>query len=651
MATKREQFYQNFSDFLNKHYSEFTINKILDDEIIEQFDIETLKDIIIGMYGGYYPNKFNNSFQTDDIDFKKLYKVLEAMNNLLYSYSSDNHSLVYNTLAKCNDDHLNVIYSFYDNYLTEENISNIEKGMAPKSYKYLLRYLLDRDILSLNFLFYNEDKTQLVTLKNVDQVIEMYQNKEDTAVDCIKNRQQGNFSLEKFKDAYLYLNYGLTLAQADYLRSYYGQFLDYLEVYIDDYNRDLFETLKSISFIVKHDNFSSEDIEDMASTTLWNYKNQLNNEPVPFVVLSSYFKQMYLDIYNKSFLNISDINQLPKQEGLVPSYVKDIGGVPIIDAGVDFLLCVHSIERKSLSDSFGDDVDEDRLRFSSQFKEDWKKIYKYEQKGFSTSIIGPSNMGTLCNDTYLLGFSNYQQQNLITMSQGDAYTSRNSVILYRNDLKQKRLTNYFIPPNKIEDESRYGYNEAFFSDSKMPDYLVAFTKADSLDERSSIVAAAKSLGCPVVCIDRQKVKQNEINKITAMENMLFSENNLNSSLIFDILCRYMNLYTSSIVSAHDFNARNPQYQMIDEIKNFIFRIDNKINAIDDNDIKIMWLSELEMAYNDELRKFKVAQSIEPYYNSISTFILNDERYIDLYNYICTKKAEIFSAINSDSRKR
>lgn len=645
MTTNKEKFYEDFSDFLHKHYTEDKIKEILDDEIIEQFDIDTLKNIFVGMDRLYYKNKFYKNFETVKIDFKKVYRVLEIMNKVLQNYTLDNQALIYNTLGNFNDDHLNVIYSLYDNYMNPENIEKIEKGTIPEPFQYLLNYLLDRDILNLNVEQIKEPE-KTVYLKDIKQVILMYQEKKNKYLNYLVNLNPQNFSLVEFKEAYLYLNYGLTLEQAEYIRTYQGQFLDYLSECIDENDHNLFETLKAICFICKHLDFSEEDIKDMSSTTIFNLKNMQNHNCLPAVILSDYFKQMYLNAYNKKLFKITNINNLPKKEGLTLSYVKDINGVPILDSGVDFLMVVHSIERVSLVCGFSDDVDDNRLRFSSKFNEDWKKSYNELKKGFSTSIIGSTNMGTLCNDNYLLGFSSFDDQRLITMSQGDAYTSRESATLHRNDLTQERVTNYFIPPNKIEDESRYGYNEAFFSDSKEPDYLVAFSKAELMDESYPVVSAAKSLGCPLVCIDIEKVQQHEIDKIKAMETALFSDNNLNPTLISSILCRYMNLYTSTISG-----TKKTLYDIISEIRNFIFNINDKVNWINDLNVRLMWLDELTKAYQDELRKYVVAGSIRPYSNSVKTFILNDDKYLNIPNFISIKKAEIFSAMNNSAKKR
>lgn len=641
LITKKEILYQEFNNKLIKEfYSVDKVKKLFNDNMIEMFELDILR-IIFNVISIKHGEFLFTLFQNADETLIKFCKTLDVMLKILKNHNLDPSIIIYNLFSDLNQVHINVVSSFYDKYITSSNIEKINNNDVMPELYMLFNYLVDRDVYSLN----KGQSTLMKRIENCEQLINLYNDKESYSFNIIKdykNQKNNSHAYKvKYKEAFLYINYGLTLDRANYIRLYFGQFLDSLESCIEESDREVFETLKAISTISKQVSFSPEDLELMSEYTLKIHKS---GEPKPtFIELSNYFKQMYLNVYNNSFFNTTKLEK-ENSDDTKAKFIKEVDGVPIFDSGTEFLMSVHSITR-SESEDYGYTVPSD-LYLSSCFKEEWKELMNNTQKGFSTSIIGPSNMGTIGDDHILLGFNGYSDQTIVTMSQGDAFTSKSEFKDYFTDVNQGRMVNFFIPPNKIEDESRYGYNEMFLSDSKLPDYIVCFqNRPEWLEANNQAVAIAKSFGCPLICIDKEKIKSNEIRKINDMENNLFMPDNLNPSLISDILCKYMNLYTSTAGQIYRFNPKQPRYDMVNEINNFILKFDNKINTIEDIKIKSQWLDTLIDAYDDEVRKFKITKKIAPSFGSISTFILNDDKYIDLSKYIVEKRQELNDASN------
>lgn len=590
------------------------------EKLLNNFDFETIKfmkktfDMVDLRYDEISPN----------YDIEKVLNVILFINKL-FPNEHYSHLYVVDKVMEYNRyNHTSIINGLYEKYLSNRNIE-INENNIPEELYIFYKYLYE-------FEYINE-------IDNYDDMVKKYKRHETEAKNILNLSLEKEVDINKYKNALLYLNYGITLSQANYLNQYLGQYLDDLEKTIIDEDKEVFETLKAICSIVKVKDLTKKEINTMSIMTL-EYSANKNQKYIPFDHFIMYFKEMYKNAYNNKFFNIEKINN-KTTKGNYPRIIKELDGVNIIDPGTEFLMLLHSVNRNDIHFERGTIDELDGLQIDKYFKEKWENKLSQRVKGFSQSIIGPDNNGLIIDCLYYLGYNGLYDQDLVTMSLGDAYTGDSYW-----DSKQKSINNYFIPPNKICDESRYGYTEFYASEARMPDYILAVSSVDEIKEDNNAYLCAKKLGCPLVCLDKEKVKNKLVENILKLEDKLFYGDDVKPYLINEIICKYMNIYTGSIVSSRREDKLDPEYSMVDEMNLFLEKVNNKIDSIEDISLKKAWLNELIYAYNNELRKYLEAKNITRYMYTVEEFILYDERYVNMNSLIVQKFNEINSNIKN-----
>lgn len=529
------------------------------------------------------------------LNSKNLEKYFDIMNYLVLidmSMGNNNYYIV-NAMLNFNDDEINMI------------LNNSHDKLY--IYNYICAYKLLKNADNITDI----DDMEKYYLKKKKHYLSLLSNKKIDSIHSILEE----LSLDEFKEAFFYLVYGLDYDQTQYIVNTFQKYVDELKDDIDITDCINYNTLLDIINISSNKFLSSSDLSNSLCKRLKKcllLDNQFKY--TNFYYLTLKFKKMYMKAYNKHFTKIEDCKK-----------VKIFSNVDTYLPNDNFFMAVHAVNKSaSYMDSL-DDYENDHIDFSIKSK-----------TAISTSIVGPSNTGLLLSSLYI-GYDNFSLDSIETLSPFDAFTS-NKTISYFSDYFGFSHNNYFVPPSKIEDETRYGYNEMFNYGNIKPSYIVYMNGIDNLSCDINVKKVAEKLDVPIIVLDIYKIHLNEILKIKKMEDLLFDENNL--SLIKVIICKYMNLISGSIVSANDFDRMKPQYFGIKELKNFLIKFNLKIDSLTDEAEKNSWLYKLEEAYNEEYEKNKIARNIMQYQPLLSTFVLDDSRYIDMKKYLINKHKEI-----------
>jgi len=482
-------------------------------------------------------------------------------------------------------------------------------------------------------------------LKEFMDIIHKYRKKryedifEEGAIEKIKNgtfdpvndfrKIDKEFTLETFKDAVLIDIYGINLHEANRLKSCYGRYIEELEIYIKEEDIPILDMFKAIiniaelgqpDLIKKLDVVRKEYLNKIQEKGLYNY--DVNHS---FIIIKNLLNRMYMNSYNNVLTNISDNHQLIKYDD----------GVPLYDAGVEFNFMVTSLSgvRKYF---------DDKVNMAGK----WNTASYSLNQGICSSFINNECLGVISLKSPLLGFTNIPENSLNIMGYSDIFTNTH---LYNLRELDNGLNRCFMPPNKLIDETRYGYNEILLdrfldNDEKctlklQPSYIV-FYKMDDNDYKynsgyQASKKVAKDFGIPIMVVDIPKVKQREKEIILEKEKELFSSIEPKPELLEEIMTRYMNNYTGSLTIVGESNEYNWDYDedfSVEGIKRFINLFEEFIDTIEDPKIKNKWLDDLEKIYIDEKQKFTHAISLDSWNFSVKHFFLEETKIDALVKY-------------------
>lgn len=440
--------------------------------------------------------------------------------------------------------------------------------------------------------------------------------------------------LDLFKIGFLQNIYGITLSQAKYFVSRYGDNLDKLKESILDSDKSTYEILKSLSSITSLELDNHEGIKLLQEAYLkymsekgLDFQKQNNSS----VILEGLFNRMYMNTYKSILYN--DLSKV--------LYVDD--GIPVVDAGVDFSMIVTSLNGTSK-------YFENGVNIASK----WNTAFRDIGQGLCTSFINNQNLGVISLNGPLLGFSNIHEDALNTMGVTDIYSYATNFNLRMN----YRRSTPFIVGSEMANETRYGYNEMLIDrfnatsvDGEVkiqPDYVVFYKTQDNYKMSKRYIETlktAKDFGIPIVVVDFDKVQMHEKETIKDMEEELFSSDTVNKDLLVGIMTRYMN-NISGCRTIHGPTSLGglgvSKYIDFPEkaLGNFIDSVLNKCNSDLSDEQRNEWIDALQEAYDNERRKHMAAISTLSYHCSIGNdnadFILVDrfnlaDRLIDVHN--------------------
>lgn len=620
----------------NKRY--FT--DVLNDRKLSMFNKETLGQIF--RFSSEYTIEAIVSKLLMDSDDRALF-VISQMCEHVYKQVGHTSEFILSAASMLNinenENFKNILIDYYDRVVggleNEDAFKEAIKEELPYEMRELLNMILDH---SYNF----TNRISVVGINTLEEFMEKVEEKRQqhhlnvfgeegfqkfcdgtfTSLDFKKIEDKE--TLQNFKEAMLLNIYGISLNQANYFVSRYGKNIDSLGKSIIDSDKSTLEVLKSLVSITSVELDNSEGIKLLqdvyfkyVSEKGLNYQKKVNSS----VILEGLLNRMYMNTYTP--LLYRDLDKV--------MYVDD--GVPVVDAGVEFSMIVTALNGTSK-------YFENGVNIASK----WNTAFKDNSQGLCTSFINNENLGVISLSGPILGFSNIPSDALNTMGVTDIFsyaTNFNLRMNYRNDKP-------FVVGSEMANETRYGYNEILIdrflatdSEGKVklqPDYVVFYKTQDNYKMSKRYVETlktAKAFGIPIVVVDYDKIQLYERSSIKAMEEELFSKDDVDKDLLVGIMARYMN-NISGCRTIHGPTAlgglKVPRYVEFPEkdLGRFIDQVVSKCESSLDEEKRHDWINALEKAYENERRKHMRAISINSYHCSIGSDI-DDFNLITDYN--------------------
>lgn len=280
--------------------------------------------------------------------------------------------------------------------------------------------------------------------------------------------------------------------------------------------------------------------------------------------IDSKLRNLFSNIYNNGIYNC-EVN--------IP--IGNIEGVPIYDAGVEFLMCIYSYGLAT------------NLQIPQNFKDDWNRP-SISVDYMCNSIINSLNMKTHIKHC-VFGFSNIGQNELALLGSNDLGTGG----IYRevnvtNPYHQDKLIAdvEFRTPNELINNTRFTNNEVYRSRRRNnkgklerinPDYIVYFKTGENNESeiQAESLKAAKDFGIPIVIIDCEKCLLHNLEKIE-YELQLFESRYDDAISIKSIIEKIYTLTTGYRDIAPQLLEK---YLQKDKLLNYINRISMHIDKI------------------------------------------------------------------------
>lgn len=620
---------------------------VLNNRILSMFNKETFSQLF-RFYDENYSTKFVEKYLING-DEKTLF-VISQMCEHIYNQVGHTSEFMYAVFSldrwsKNTDDDVNfrnVLIDFYDTVVIDRENEQIFREAIKDGMNFEMREIVNA-ILDYSYSYdYRNPFKDINTLSEFMNNVLAKRRANHIQIfgsEGFRKFEDGIFELKdfkkiadeddfiKFKNAFLKNIYGISLREAEFVSERYGHDLNALVNNIMESDN---ETLCILNAIVSINNLTFDNKEkiEILQGIYYDYmsKNGLNyQKPVnSLLVLEGLFNRMYLNTYNKILLN-----DLSKKDVL---FVED--GIKVIDAGVDFNMIVTALN--GASDFFDKGVN-----VASR----WNTAFRDMNQGLCTSFISNDNLGVICLNGPILGFSSLPQDALNTMGTTDIYTYTNNFNLRFN---HRKSTPFYVG-SELSNETRFGYNEMLVdrfisvdNDGQVkmqPDYLVFYKTQENyrMSKRyMETLKAAKDFGVPIVVVDYQKIQNHERDVISSMQNELFENELVNSELLGNIMMRYMNNISGArTIHGHvRLGGLGVDYDNFPEedLGNFITQVIRKCETVSE-DKRLGWINALQDSYDEEVRKHMVAIGVNAFncsigsgndkFNLISDYNLNE----------------------------
>lgn len=642
-------------------YENRYFSRILNDRTLSMFNKETFSQIFRFANDYKVESVFSNYlFDDDDRALFILSQMCENIYNQVGHTSEFIDAIVNLAYDRLGVNFKNILIEYYDKVIGSKENEEAFKESIKNGMTFEMREIVNVMFNSAySYVPYND----LLTSKSLEEFIEKVSSKREEnhitifGKDGFKKFMDGTFNPDKdfrdvldmdalayFKEAFLTNIYGISLRQADFIVTRYGENLDKLAKNLSDSDKEAFEILKSIVSITSLGLDNQDEIKVLQNVYLeymrekgLNYQKKSNS----CAILEGLFNRMYMNTYNAILFN-----DLSSRE---PIYVDE--GVPLIDAGVEFNMIVTSMNGTSKYFQNG-------VNIASK----WNTAFRDIGQGLCTSFINNQNLGVISLDGPLLGFGQLPQDSLNTMGTTDIYTYSNNFNLRLNNRKR---TSFFVG-SEMANQTRYGYNEMLVdrflstdSDGKVkvqPDYVVFYKTQDNyaLSKRyAQTLKTAKEFGIPIVIVDYEKVQLHEKKVIKEMEDNLFSSDKVDEELLVAIMTRYMNNISGTrTIHGHPRlgglgvpkNVNFPEKAL----GNFIDQIISKCETVSDDKAKKEWLDALQKAYDAETKKHMVAIGVRSYNCSIGN---DNADFILISNYDLPARLNVLHAMYDETPKK
>ena len=498
------------------------------------------------------------------------------------------------------DDALNVmgiVYKFLENnienpdYCLDEILNeNFEfLYIESSAFRHINQYINFKDKLTLedkNNIFNiisNNDKGITSDLINSPSDIENYTKiKNKYCDDIITKKIDSKLSI---KDAYLLKYYNFFEIDAKHVVLELETYLNFLpndtdNIHIKNYINDLKQILKSDEDdIIARYNFSFD-------------KKPINRMEIE--VLRNKFKQQVSQKFIKSLYkteeNVSDKQENIKYNGK---------NIEVYEAQDNFNMLV------SVLDAYGNTG----LNYENYYNQ-WNTTEFADNQRICTTYIGNKNLSMVKRyNAIIMGFDNISSSSIVKMAPYDLVSKNDELVTtsYRNSR--------FMTPEQLIDNTRR-YNEIDIERTDLinggklqPSYLISFAESkEKIEEETK--KAASQFGVPIILINREKIAEQEQQKILSKAEEFIETKNINliGEIIEDFCTNKVSTRTTikdkkdrSLDNLKDIEWQYFSNEKLKEILNIFIetaKSEEKSNSIFSNQV----LTELKKAMKKENAK-------------------------------------------------
>ena len=602
-------------------YEELDFNMYFNDRIMNMFDKETLSQVYreyLGNCGNVFRIENHKALYMLAVISKKVKSLLGYNDDFLWVIGNFDLNMglflesMYDYLSFAYDDKMDFEREFEKDFLSSDKYFFVEE---------FINLIMDD---SFSKEFFNRCNDFEDFMRYVLDKREEYYHGLNLDINCYGD-------LENYKDAFFHIYYGISLDKAREFVRYYGSFMNELKNDLDNHDNLVYEVLSSIKNIV---DLELDDKEKLS--LLLDFDK--NNIAISGYMLKGLFNRMCINTYNRKLFSLSDNLDILGYDG----------GVTLLDAGVDFMMILTSLA--------GED---DLFDFGHNMASKWNTASSSRTHGLCCSHITNDNLGVICLGSVILGFSHIPEYSLGNMGPSDLFSFNKYYNLRDKDNIKCTGGNKFFPASVMASENRYGYDEIlidrFLLDDKedkiklQPDYVVFYKFDDDYSDSSVYMKSlkvAKDFGIPMVVVDVLKIKDHEKKIIKDLEDKLLNSDVCDSSLMKEIVVRYMNNYTGSLCMVYDKSVNYDDEFSVLGMEDFFNRLVSKIEGMSFQD-RQDWILALEEVYFDEERKYKSAKNICTYNKSVQNFIL--KRYNLKEKIKCLKEGLAIDVLENSSK--
>lgn len=498
-----------------------------------------------------------------------------------------------------------------------------------------------KSLLSLDFLFENQNSLKNLTLDNIDLdtltdyilfyktdftngqnlmekvVVDLNDHFYDNLYDQCDNMFNQALKTGKLKDmksAYFQKFFSITESDARGILEKYGKHLGEIDDLLDDASGEQVKTVLDYFNKVVH----CEDVGELADI----YENQLLKlSPEEMLHFDSLAALKYTETYEKAFLKTKHVI-----ESLLPNATQlDYNGkiINILEAPDEFSMLVHS------SDT-GFVVDEKSL-INDSYIDSWKQGNNPKIHGLATSFITNNNLGIspVQGKGVIYGFYDLKASDIFEMG---PYDINSNIANYGFESANTQI---FISADKMSSNTRRLYNEFVLSrfDSK-PSCVIVYRDMDQ-NLLDNAYKAASEWNIPIIAIDKVKVAQSQMNQVNLKLDEFASTKDLKS------LSEALDIYESgkSGFKLNEIAGQEAQRDTLEAIDNSQLNkiydsskikssIAEYINMLKDSNTSESSWKNLQNILEDELEKYRVVNENGSKVISKTELTLDIQKYLD-----------------------
>lgn len=427
------------------------------------------------------------------ISGKAFVNMLNVINNIdpdfIIQYIEDLDKITH--IFHVGKDAFNDIYLMEDATQFEKFVVNVCQGLdvntiTPNRWKTLTKVFMH----DLN----SNVKNYYITVDiNSLQDVDTYDERRNKKLDGLFVEVLNNKEIEHAINIFLNKYYDIDINTAREIIEVYGNDLDNIknEKYIKS-----IKIIKRMKDILNISNF--QELYNMYQS-----EKELSFEDT--IIFKNSLTKIFGNSLSDSLTTFDSMKKLANNQFNIPS------SISVYEAPSDFVMLVHSTL------AYGE-----LKLIDNNYKTSWNESDRTQNHGICCSLIANDYLGTAEIGDVLLGFNDLSENSLIKSAPYDLFT-RNDDINITSAKKSK-----FLTPRNIINNTRHAHNEQSIERRELreelinrgiinlqPSYVIVFSDMDD-KLRKKACKCAEDFGIPIVYVDKQKVVQNESNKIDKM---------------------------------------------------------------------------------------------------------------------------------------